>query len=72
MPELFVNAIHRALTVNVKDVVNAILYFFLSSDEFRRIGREASHGDLVAQIVLNRIRQYEVAVSQTLHQCRRT
>ena len=49
-------------------MVNLVLNSFFSSCKFGQVGREARNSDLVSQIVLDGVRQYEVTVGQTLHQ----
>ena len=64
--------VNGLLTLDVHQVVNLILDSLFSSSKLRQVGREARYGDLVSQIVLDGVRQYEVAIGQTLHQGRST
>ena len=68
--QLFVDAIHRAFTLNLHQAVNLLLYFLLCFSELRQVGGHTRYADLVAEVVLNGIRKYKVTISQTLHQSR--
>ena len=68
--QLLVDGVHRAVAVYVHQVVEVGLHAFLGFLKLWEVGREAWHGDLVAQVVLDGVRQHEVSVGQTLHQCR--
>ena len=68
--QLFVDAIHRAFALNGHQFLNLSLYSFLSLGKLGQVGAHARHANLVAEVVLDGVRQYEISVGQTLHQCR--
>ena len=70
--QLFMDRIHRALTLNSHQFVNLILYSLLRLSELRQVGRHARNTNLVREVVLDGVRQNEVTVSQTLHEGRST
>ena len=64
--------VNRTLTLDVHQLFDTSSQCLFSSFEFRQVCREAWNLDLVCQVVLDCVRQYEVTVCQTLHQCRCT
>ena len=72
MTQLFVDRINRALALDVHQVVNLCLNSLFCLIKLRSIGLETRNSNLIAQVVLDGIRQYKVTISQTLHQCRST
>ena len=70
--QFFVDRVHRALATDCHEA----LFFSDTSGfgfvEFLGVGFHVRHLDLVAEIVLDGVREHEVAISQTLHQCRST
>ena len=72
MAKLLVNAVNRLLTIDVEQVVDVILHSLFGSHKFGQVGAEAGHSDLVAEVVLNGVRQHKVTIGQTLHKGRST
>ena len=70
--KFLVDRIYRLLTLDVHHPVDLVVDSLFCFSKFRKIGREARNSDLVGQVVLDSVRQYEVTVGQTLHQCRCT
>ena len=71
-PQLFVDRIHGAVTLDSHEFVDLVLNSLLCLSELRQIRTHTRNTDLVAQVVLNRIRKYEVTICETLHQSRST
>ncbi len=57
------------LVLDIHDAVDLSLHSLLSLCELGRVGRRQLHLNLIAQVVLHGIRNDEVAIAQTLHQC---
>ena len=72
MTQFLVDRINRFFTLDTHELVDLSLNCFFCFSKFRKISRETRNSDLICQIILDCIRQYEVTVSQTLHQCRST
>ena len=66
--QFLVDGVNRVFTVNGFDFLNLILDSFFGCYEFRKVGRETRNLDLIGQIVLDSVWQYEISVGQTLHQ----
>ena len=70
--EFFVERVDRTLTTDVEEAVDATLHILLCGFKFGEVGREAGHGDLVGQIVLDGVGEHEVTIGKTLHEGRST
>ena len=70
--QFLVDRVNRLLTLDTHQMVNLSLYGFLCLGKFRQVCRETGNRDLVSQVVLDGVRQYEVTVGQALHQSRCT
>ena len=70
--QLTMDGINRFLTLDAHQLIDAILDSLLSLSKLRQLCAETRHLNLVGQIVLDRVGQYEVTVCQTLHQRRCT
>ena len=60
------------LVLNVHQTVDLGLHTLLSLYELRSVGRRLLHLNLVREVVLHGVRNDEIAIAQTLHQCRST
>ena len=72
MAKFLVNRINRTLTLYIHQAVNFLLNTLFCLCELRQVGRKARPDILISQVVLNGVRQHEVAVGKSLHQCRCT
>ena len=72
MTQFLVDRVNRVFSVYGFDLLDLIFHFLFGCSKFRQVGREARNLNLIGQVVLDSVRQYEVSVSQTLHQCRCT
>ena len=70
--QFLVDAVDRALALDAHDVIQVGLYSLLGLIKLGCVGRETWHSNLVAQVVLDGVRQHKVTIGQTLHQCRST
>ena len=68
--EFLVDAVHRALTLDGKEAFDAFAHMLFGGFEFGKFRREAGNGDLVGEIVLDRVGQHEVSIGQSLHESR--
>ena len=66
------DTVHRAVTLNSHELLDLLGDTLLCLSELWEVGGHTRNADLVAQVVLDSIRQYEVTISQTLHQRRST
>ena len=72
MTQFLVDRINRFITLYAHELVDLSLNSFFRFRKFGKVSRETGNSNLVCQIVLDSVRQYEVTVGQTLHQCRST
>ena len=70
--QLLVDRVNRTLTLDVEQTIELCIHLLLSLCKLRQIGRNLGPYSLVSQVVLDGVRQYEVTISQTLHQRRST
>ena len=70
--KLLVDRVYRTLTLDVHEAVDLSLNTLLSLCKLGQVGREVRPDSLVSEVVLDGVRQYEVAVCQALHKCRCT
>ena len=70
--QLLVDRVNGALALDVEQAVHLGIHLLLGLVELRQVGADLAPDRLVGQIVLDGVRQHEVAVGQTLHQCRST
>ena len=70
MTQFFVDRVNGVFTVNGFNLLDLLLNSFLCCCKLRQICREAWNLNLIGQVILDCVRQYEVSVSQTLHQSR--
>ena len=68
--KLLVDGVNRALALDVHQTVNLLLDSLLCFSELRQVCRETWPDSLVCKVVLDGVRQYEVAVGQSLHEGR--
>ena len=67
--EFLVERIDRTLALDVHEAVDLSLNALLGLCKLRQIGREVRPDSLVGEVVLDGVRQHEVAVCQALHKC---
>ena len=67
--KLLVDRVDRTLTLDVHQTVDFLFHALFSLFKLRQISRNTWPYILIGQIVLNRVRQYEVTIGQALHQC---
>ena len=70
--EFFVDAVYTALAADCEKTIDAFAHVLFCSLKFGEVSREARNGDLVSEVILNRVRKHEVTIGQTLHECRST
>src|SRR5574344_69490 len=70
--EAFVDGINADITLDIVNLVYFFLYGLLCLLKLWQICRETWNSNLVAQIILDSIRNNEISVSQSLHQSRST
>ena len=67
--QLLVDGVHRAFALDSHEAVDLVLHVLLRRSKLRQVGGHTRYADLVGEVVLDGVRQYEVAVSKTLHEC---
>ena len=72
MAEFLVDAVHGALTLDVQETVELGIDSLLSLGKLGQVGGDARPDGLVGEVVLDGVRQHEVAVGQALHESRGT
>ena len=70
--EFLVDGVDRTLAVDVHQPVDFRIDGLLCLVELRTVGRNPAPESLVGKVVLDSVWQYEVAIGQSLHQCRRS
>ena len=66
--EFLMDGIDAALALDVHQAVDFAADSLFCLGKFGQIGADLAPKRLVGEVVLNRVRQYEIAVSQALHQ----
>ncbi len=72
LAETSVEMVHRLRALVVDKELDAVLHILLRSIELRRVRGDLACADVVREVVADGVRDHEVAVCQTLHQCRST
>ena len=72
MSQLTVDRIDCFFTLHVHQLRDTGVNSLFCFHKFRQVSAKARNLDLVRQIVLDRVRQYEVTIGQSLHQSRST
>ena len=66
--EFLVDRVYRALALDVHEAVDFCLNALFCLCELGEVYREVRPDSLVGEVVLDGVRQYEVAVCETLHE----